>query len=537
MTNKSFFFLFFLALGIATLFQSCANIHALNGGEKDVYPPKDSIYSPLNFGINFKDNAFSIKFDEYIKLNDINNQLIVSPPLKHKPKVTVKKKTVYITFEDTLIPNTTYIFNFGEGIVDYTEGNAAENLSYVFSTGSELDSLSIKGKCVDAFTNQPLDGIKVMLYQQDVDSLPLTTKPFYFAVTNKAGEFSVPYMKPGDYKVFGLQDDNGNYLYEEEEKMGFLPELISASETDSTQQSATISMSIAEPSIQTIVDQKSDSTGFVSLKFTKKPKALSFEVLDLRNPQILTESTSDSSYFWIKSSDEKDKIFKLVVKDEEEILDTLYLLYFPKEKTKIDWIPQKSSTAIAADSSFVIETYHTYINSLDKSKFILKQDSLEIPVTPILSKSSNRKLEIQGNFEEGKKYELMLLPEAVFTLNDIKNDTVKYQFRTNTNSIYGSIKIMLNIPDSTTNHYFAQLTNKNNDIFYQRKLTNNTIYIPRLEAKKYTLRLIKDANNNQQWDPGNYSQKTQPEKCIYFPETIQVKPNWVLEYEWEITFD
>jgi len=253
MRNKSLYHILFIALGIIFLLYSCANVHSLNGGEKDITAPKDSIYFPLNFSTGFSSTDFSIEFDEYISLNDINNQLIVSPPLNRKPKVIVKKKTLFVTFEDTLIPNTTYIFNFGNGIVDYTESNPAKDLSYVFSTGDKLDSLSISGSCFDAFTNEPMAGVKVMFYNQDIDSFPLTQKPFYFGMTDEKGNFNVPYMKEGDYKLFCLKDENGNYLYDEEEMMGFKNELITASFADSLQNPITIQMSISEPKLQAII--------------------------------------------------------------------------------------------------------------------------------------------------------------------------------------------------------------------------------------------------------------------------------------------
>ncbi len=528
-----------LTISVAILIlNSCANVHSLNGGEKDVTPPRDSIYLPENYHVNFNSNSFSIKFDEYIKLNDINNQLIVSPPLAHPPKVHVRKKTLEVLFDDSLLENTTYIFNFGEAVVDYTEGNPAHNLSYVFSTGNELDSLSISGTCIDAYSNKPLKGVRVMVYRDTLDSLPYTTKPFYFAVTDDLGHFSIPYMKKGDYKVFSLQDDNGNYLYDDGESMGFVEKRIKATPSDSLQEKVKLALSVSLPKQQEILDYSSDSSGFVVFSLLKKASALNFEVLELPEAQFATEQTVDSTYFWITKSQEKDKIFKLVVRDDGEVLDTLFLLYFPSHTPRIDWAMPKTRTVIAKDSSVVLQSIHSLLLDVDTSKVVLIMDSVPIPVKVQLDKKAPRKLIVDGEFEENKSYELTILPGGITARNNIVNDTLIFPFKTENNSNFGQLNIAIPQTDTSSVPLVLQLLDSNDKVIFQQKITDESkVEIKGLKAKKYKLLLIEDQNENNQWDPGDYMNKIQPEKIYYFPETIQVKPNWVLEYEWEILED
>ena len=129
----------------------CAQVVTPTGGSKDSEPPVIKLSKPENFSTNFKNKNVSITFDEYIQLKDLNKSLIISPPMEEKPMIRVKGKTLNINFDSFLKDSTTYNLYFGNALQDFNEGNPYLNFQYVFSTGSYIDSLSIKGKILNAF--------------------------------------------------------------------------------------------------------------------------------------------------------------------------------------------------------------------------------------------------------------------------------------------------------------------------------------------------------------------------------------------------
>ena len=42
----------------------------------------------------------------------------------------------------------------------------------------------------------------------------------------------------------------------------------------------------------------------------------------------------------------------------------------------------------------------------------------------------------------------------------------------------------------------------------------------------YGVRLVKDINENNKWDTGNYLKKIQPEEVIYMEGEITLRANW-----------
>jgi len=156
-----------------------------------------------------------ITFDEFIVLDNVNQELIVSPPMEEKPVVRLKNKTMVIQFEEALKDSTTYTFNFGSAIKDLHEGNKLLNYEYVFSTGDVLDSLSVKGTLKYAEDlSVPEDPISILLYDDLRDSVPLTQIPLYVGRSDDSGVFSVNNLRPDTFKVVALKDGNNNLLFD-----------------------------------------------------------------------------------------------------------------------------------------------------------------------------------------------------------------------------------------------------------------------------------------------------------------------------------
>src|ERR1017187_10000846 len=181
--NKLFWL---LAIGYWLLANQCAQIVTPGGGPKDTKPPHVIKYSPDSAAINFKSKRIVILFNEFIQLNDVQKNLLISPPMKKMPDVKVKGKMLVIDLKDSLKKNTTYTFNFGKSIKDYTEGNTLEDFQYVFSTGTYIDSLQLSGKIKNGFDLKTEKDILVMLYDSLNDSVPYKKLPSYFAKDRKS---------------------------------------------------------------------------------------------------------------------------------------------------------------------------------------------------------------------------------------------------------------------------------------------------------------------------------------------------------------
>ena len=191
----------------------CAQIGAPTGGPRDSLPPVLVSSNPKLLTTNFTDNKISLVFDEYIDLQDVQNNVLVSPFPKTSPLVEFKLKTVTVKLKDTLLPNTTYSINFGNAIKDNNEGNPFKNFTYVFSTGKTIDSLQLSGKVIIAETGKKDSTIIALLYRNVDDSAVQKRKPDYIARLDSSGNFKFANLSAGMYKLYALLDGDGGKTY------------------------------------------------------------------------------------------------------------------------------------------------------------------------------------------------------------------------------------------------------------------------------------------------------------------------------------
>ena len=222
----------FLLLTILIL-SACANRGTPTGGEIDTDPPVVLKSSPENYTTNFKAEEIEIIFDEYIRLNNTQKELIISPPIDPQPLIMPMgsaSKILSISEFDSLQENTTYSFHFGESIEDNNEGNAFPFYKYVLSTGSSIDSLSVTGIISDAFEIETPEFISVHLHDVDStynDSIIFKQKPKYIGVTDSLSQFNIENLKEGKYLLTALKEENTDYIYQsKKDKIAFKRDFI-----------------------------------------------------------------------------------------------------------------------------------------------------------------------------------------------------------------------------------------------------------------------------------------------------------------------
>lgn len=203
----------------AFLLGSCARMGQPDGGWYDETPPRILGATPADKGTNVKNRKISIFFDEFIQIENATEKVVVSPPQLETPEIVASGKRIRIELLDSLKPNTTYTIDFSDAITDNNEDNPLGNYTYSFSTGDAIDTLEVSGKVLQAKDLEPVKGILVGLYS-DLSDTAFTTKPMLrVSRTDGSGRFVIKGVAPGTYRVYALQDADGNYLFNQKSEM------------------------------------------------------------------------------------------------------------------------------------------------------------------------------------------------------------------------------------------------------------------------------------------------------------------------------
>ncbi|WP_161631478.1 Ig-like domain-containing protein [Sediminibacterium sp. C3] len=192
---------------ISFFFTSCANIIPPSGGDRDSLPPVLVTALPKDSALNVSPKLITLTFDEFVSLQDVNSNLIVSPTLKENPIVDNKLKNLTIKFKDSLEANTTYSLNFGNAIKDVNEGNILKNFRFVFSTGSTIDNFSYRGKVLLAEKGSIDSTLIVILHNNTSDTAIYKNRPRYFTRINGKGVFEFNNLSGGYYTAYVLPND------------------------------------------------------------------------------------------------------------------------------------------------------------------------------------------------------------------------------------------------------------------------------------------------------------------------------------------
>ncbi len=572
------------------LVYACANVVSPTGGPIDEDPPEVTRSTPPNFSTNFDDNQIRVFFNEFVRLHNIHQQLLVSPPMEQTPEVRIRGRSIIIDIEEELRPNSTYNMFFGDAIRDITEGNAIPNFQFVFSTGDYVDSLSVSGQVKNAFLHDAEEGVYVMLYDNIYDSVPYLERPVYLAKTDKEGQFHISNMADGKYLMFALRDNNANFKYDlPDEQIAFHDSLIrpeyikppkpiqedekeengereadaedaedAINETEITTDDQddpakiktgtfyTLYMFQEQDTVQRVVSSSIEKKGLLRIAFRVPfDSAYVRNILEpLDEPEYIHEfsGNQDTLKVWFSDAD-RDSLF-IEVLDRGRVLDTIARSAQPRvrrDRQDRDTIPPPLNVSMNYSRASQVPFFEPLgINSehplenVDKERIeLMKYDSIPVPISYTFKDHVRRAILLEPLPEEGTVYTIKVYPGAFTDIFGLENDTLRARFTTTTVENYGNLIINLILPTSDAQH-ILQLLDDQKKVVKEKIVTEDGRYtFKNLRAATYQLRLIHDRNANERWDTGNYLKGIQPEPVFFFPESIQLRENWDIE----VSFD
>lgn len=565
----------FALLVVYWLLAGCANPIPPEGGPRDTTPPKlDSLHSTPNFQTRFKKQTIVLAFDEWVELRDVFNQVVISPPLVNRPEIVRRKKTIQVIFneQETLRDSATYVINFGEAIRDLTEGNAAP-VVFVFSTGDFIDSLSVEGSIVDAWSGKPVENVLFMFYENLADSVVRKDRPFYFARTNKEGTFKVNNVKAGTFKAFALVDQNLNYRFDSDaEQIGFPDNLVVLSsamhkktdsvaadtilpdslQADTLQKDSTV---VAEDSLQTTAapapkvnlrifsEEKPlflrakdvNRYGLAKFTFSREPYDAKI-TFDSLGQTVFLENEKDTVRLWYNL--DRDTAWNIYVQ-RDTLTDTVLVKsglranFFGTAKLTAKAQPPGPPLRLPPGKPLSVTFSHP-LAGFNAAAIRLLEDTAKMVVQPRVRLDSvdRRNLLIDFPWKGALPYEVQLLPGCATDIFGLANaDSTSLKFIGGDEKDYGTLTLRVkNLSPDTA--YVIRLLDKETPLHTFRALAVDSFrtILKHITPLTYTVEIIEDLDGNGRWTTGSYDLHRQPER-VYRKTLEQLRANWELEAE------
>ena len=599
----------------------CANIGAPQGGPRDSLPPIPTGAVPFFNTVNFNDNRIYISFDEFVQLKDQQKEFYTSPYMKKKPLLTVKGRGIQIDIQDTLLPNTTYALNFGSSVADNNEGNPLHGFRYVFSTGPEIDSMYVSGYTVDAYKKDSVKRTLIYFYdasdsafmrepylrllqRERSDTLPaydstlFNVKPAVIARAENNGIFIARNLKPIDYRVYAIEDTNGNFTYEPGvDKVGFLEGVYNPDSLpdfkawyDTTRHYLT-----AEPQLylrmftdqqfkrQNLAEQKRPSQHKIELYFNAPYPQIDSLFLDgIDSARIVTEYVTqdrDTINLWLNvPADElpdtikgritylrHDSINQLVPVTEKLSLFWKHIETKAEEREREkeerereraerageEYVPPVKPNPFGYKSSGRGDINPEKNVTLDFDYPIVQMDSSRIQLYRLGDNDQRqrisyrlqqdsvdiRKWVVSADWVPEAKYSLIIPDSILLNVAGQVNDSIKSEFSILSPDKFGTLTV--NVKGREGTDYILQILNDRNSLLQERRFVRDGKYVFKyLDAGDVKLRVIEDVNGNGVWDTGDLILRREPERVeLYIPDNGNELITMKVNWDIEITVD
>lgn len=572
-------------LVILAFIAGCAKISTPSGGPKDYDPPVVLKTEPVPGTRNFRGKEISVTFDEYVVLDQIDQKFMVSPPMKKKPKIVIRGKSIIVKYDEPLRDSTTYTFNFQDAIRDLNQGNILNNFQFVFSTGPQIDSLSVTGNVYNALTlDAPVETL-ILLYNELADSAVVKHIPAYVSRADKKGYFRIDNVKKGKYKLYALKDaDNSKNFNLPDEEFAFLDSVITVTPERNflpiVKDTATVKVKAVKPTGKAAPDTIVIK-GRYSLFLFKPPMKVHYLAGSSRPSQYKLQYNlslpPDSSPFTFSIPGASEKSYNVERSKNNDTLlvwlsDTAlinnqfiksYIVYpFTDSTGKIinrgDSISMRfalprSTRARKKASPFtftsplftgalkpgqkVILQSQTPFWKTDTSKLrfyeITGKERTKIPFTLTPDTLNSCRMLMNVKLTPGKNYQFIADSASFRSRYGEVSDSVGYRVGLKSSDMYGNLTFFLT---GYTGSRIIQLLTKEEKLVRETRMARDgKVEFANIDRGSYRARVIYDLNGDGKWTTGDFAKRLQPEPASYLPKELEVRENWDDKEEWNIT--
>jgi hypothetical protein len=510
--------------GIIVLYllsMSCAQMGVPSGGEVDRSPPEIISISPALGATDVSVEAggtIEVLFDEYVNVRGLGSQLLISPPLSKPIEWRMRGKAVTFTWLEPLIDNVTYVFQFGDAVIDLHEGNPTDDFIHAFSTGADLDTLSLSGAVVDAFSGSAMTKVRIFLFDSEatVDSIEKGLKPQFMGTTDEQGLFTIRYLPVGNYRVMAVDDQDRNYQWTTGESLAIYEDIIGVTGDDTLK--SNMRMQVTPMSVvKYFVHSERDSLGLVQIEMSQK--FTPSDTIDVGGQ--MSHSEGVNMWAWGDQIENESVVWPGI--------DTLVVSEIKMEDAVRFEATQGPGGKIATTNKVKIQFTRPIEGTVDRLFVLTDMDSSEVQIDSIWTKENDPfSIEIAGQFNRGNSFEIMLMPGSVQGQGAQElQDTSSFKWSIFQSNELGEIEVIIH------KEGWLQLLSANGEVTKEIELIEGYPAIFKdLTPGTYSLKWKGDSNKNGSWESVSLSNWKSPEPAQLLNTQVKVKADWRHQIQW-----
>lgn len=514
---------------------SCARVGAPTGGPEDETPPSLLSSRPVDGATNFTGQVLQLTFDERIVTRSIETDLIITPKPSGSYRARVNKNILSLSFTEAFDPNTTYSLSFGNTIQDITNNNPAEGINLSFSTGDYIDSLTLSGKVLNLYNQEPIKNLLVSLYTEK-DSLDILTGPAsYYSRTDSAGNYNFRNLPSGKFRVYSARDKNNNSKADSEtESFGFYKDTLTVNS----------SLTDIDFTIQNLNTSKLRTTSarpfgiYFDLSFNKSVR--DFQILEGDDYVYSKPENSKIRFYRMDRSynDTTQVIFSVRDSLNTVHVDTAQVTFNESKLSPVNFsVEIKPSTNELPPQDTIAITFNKPVIQFNPDSILYQLDSTtQIPLDPTtiiwnsLNTTASFPIDVVSLLNQKQSSNFTLIFKSAAFISADNDSSIEQNKNISLLTTENSATIGGTVVSEASNIIVQLLDGRTLDIVEQT--TTKQFLFNYLPAGRYYIRVIKDLNANGRWDIGNILTWESPEPAkfyfddFYKTKVIEVRKNW-----------
>lgn len=558
-----------LAVVVAGL-DSCANRGiGPQGGPKDTIPPYAVRQVPVDGSVNYQGKSVVIHFNEYIQLDNIAGNLLISPPQRQQPEISQIGKMLKLTFVDPMKDSTTYSLDFGSAICDFREKNPLKGFTFAFATGPEIDTLEVYGTVYNAEDLNPVGNVVVGLQANLQDTAFEREVMTRVARTDAEGRFGIHNIHQGAYRLYALNDISRDYVYNPGESLAWQDSLVTpVTMTDSAGNiysgpADLILWYFAETKTkQALGRTRREQAHKIVITFSapmdSTPKLTPLDSVPMEKLFVQQTDKRDSLVVWLRDSSvialdslkfeisyyKTNSVYNLV-----QVTDTINALYRApnlnakalaakqreEQNRRVELRSNARMKTDIFDTLYLSASYpldSVIADSIHLKKKLNDEQWTEMPIEVALRDSAHMSYWVIAPLEKGATYELKVDSNALWDIYGKSNRERSFQITVKSDEDYSTLTIRMAHYDPKMR---LQLLDEKDQVLRDVAAEQEGTVFRYLEPKGYYVRMYMDLNDDHKWTTGDWSLKRQPEPVYYYPSKLSLKANWEFEERFDHT--
>ncbi len=520
-------------LFLVCIFFACARQMPPPGGPLDKTPPRVVNTVPADDSVRVGlDTPIRIRFSEAMDRRSVERALFISPQGAEEPNFRWRGDVLEVRLSGGLQADRTYLITVGQESADEWRNRMRASYSFGFATGDRLNRGELNGRVLKSKEERG----QVFVWAYDLSVVmapdPGSDRPTYVTQPDETGDFVLPRLGSGNYRIFAFGDRNNDRTYSSGDLLALPPGDVALSD-EGRVRLGDLKLAVRDTSAPALVAARTPDQQHVLMRFDEPVRVLGVEISGLSVLEIYQDPADSSGVGLITEPQTQGTEYKarVDVADRWGNRDATDVMV-RGDGTRDRRAPEVLVRIPAENAEHVLPTAVIRM---------LFSDAMHVDAVSDFWVASDSTVVPQGRFEWVVPNHLVFIPDSLWTSGEtvrlignrerlldiggnVLSEPISFVFSVMDTAALGHISGTTSSPDMVI--WVEGLTH---DFFREQVLQDTTFSLTNLLPGTYRISGFLDRDRNGQWMSGQVHPFVPAEPLIVQADTVEVRARWETE--------